>query len=62
MSAAKQSATTVITYELSVRDLDTVAGGGSAVTFDIEQVLTIGSHSNGAGAGKIKFNPFSITR
>jgi len=31
-------------------------------SFDIEQVLNIGSQSTGAGAGKITFNPFSITR
>ncbi|HVY16864.1 MAG TPA: type VI secretion system tube protein Hcp [Rhodopila sp.] len=31
-------------------------------SFDIEQVLNIGSQSRGAGAGKIAFNPFSITR
>jgi hypothetical protein len=62
MSTAKQSATTVITYELSVRDIDTMAGGGSSVTFGIEQVPTIGSQSSGAGAGKVKFNPFAITR
>ncbi len=62
MSTAKQSATTVITYELSNQDLDTVAAGGSAVAFDIEQVLNIGSQSGGAGAGKVTFNPFSITR
>jgi type VI secretion system Hcp family effector len=31
-------------------------------SFDIEQVLNIGSQSSGAGAGKITFNPFSITR
>jgi type VI secretion system secreted protein Hcp len=30
--------------------------------FDIEQVLNIGSQSAGAGAGKVTFNPFSITR
>ena len=30
--------------------------------FDIEQTLNIGSASSGAGAGKITFNPFSITR
>ncbi len=30
--------------------------------FDIEQVLNIGSQSSGAGAGKVTFNPFSITR
>jgi type VI secretion system secreted protein Hcp len=31
-------------------------------SFDIEQILNIGSQSRGAGAGKITFNPFSITR
>jgi type VI protein secretion system component Hcp len=35
--------------ELSDRQLDQVAGG-------------IGSQSTGAGAGKVTFNPFSITR
>jgi type VI secretion system secreted protein Hcp len=46
------------------------AGGGKAsglfeiedYSFDIEQILNIGSASSGAGAGKITFNPFSITR
>lgn len=33
-----------------------------SVSFDIEQTLNIGSQSSGAGAGKITFNPFSITR
>ena len=31
-------------------------------SFDIEQTLNIGSASAGAGAGKVTFNPFSITR
>jgi type VI secretion system secreted protein Hcp len=31
-------------------------------SFDIEQVLNIGSQSSGSGAGKVTFNPFSITR
>ena len=31
-------------------------------SFDVEQTLNIGSQSSGAGAGKITFNPFSITR
>jgi type VI secretion system Hcp family effector len=31
-------------------------------SFDIEQALSIGSQSTGAGAGKVTFNPFSITR
>ena len=30
--------------------------------FDIEQVLNIGSQSSGAGAGKVQFNAFNITR
>jgi type VI secretion system secreted protein Hcp len=30
--------------------------------FDVAQALNIGSQSTGAGAGKITFNPFSITR
>lgn len=31
-------------------------------SFDIEQTLNIGSQASGAGAGKVTFNPFSITR
>jgi type VI secretion system secreted protein Hcp len=31
-------------------------------SFDIEQVLNIGSQSSGLGAGRVTFNPFSITR
>ena len=31
-------------------------------SFDIEQTLNIGSQSTGAGAGKVTFNPFRITR
>jgi type VI protein secretion system component Hcp len=31
-------------------------------SFDIEQTLSIGSQTSGAGAGKVKFNQFSITR
>lgn len=30
--------------------------------YSVEQTLNIGSQSTGAGAGKITFNPFSITR
>ena len=30
--------------------------------FDIAQTLNIGSSSSGSGAGKVTFNPFSITR
>ena len=45
--------------ELSEQDLNKVSGGEF---FDLEQVLNIGSQSTGTGAGKIAFNPFSITR
>ncbi len=31
-------------------------------SFDIEQTLSIGSQATGAGAGKVTFNPYSITR
>ena len=31
-------------------------------SFDIEQTLSIGSSASGVGAGKVTFNPFSITR
>ncbi len=34
----------------------------SDYSFDIEQTLNIGSQSSGAGAGKVVFNPFSVTR
>jgi type VI secretion system secreted protein Hcp len=30
-------------------------------SFDVEQTLNIGSQGGGAGAGKISFNPFTIT-
>jgi type VI protein secretion system component Hcp len=33
-----------------------------SASFDGVQVLNIGSQSSGAGAGKVTFNPFSITR
>jgi type VI protein secretion system component Hcp len=46
--------------ELTPNELDQVSGGKG--TFDIEQTLNIGSQSTGAGAGKVTFNPFSITR
>ena len=55
----KQTATP---RELTSCEMDTVVGGVSTPTFNIEQVLAIGSQSSGAGAGKITFNPFSITR
>ena len=31
-------------------------------SFDIEQTLNIGSSTSGSGAGKVAFNPFSITK
>ncbi|RKS73751.1 type VI secretion system secreted protein Hcp [Motilibacter peucedani] len=34
----------------------------SEYSFDVEQTLNIGSASGGAGAGKVTFNPLSITR
>jgi hypothetical protein len=46
-------------------DVEGYAAGGFEIddySFDIEQVLNIGSSSTGAGAGKVTFNPFSITR
>lgn len=54
-----QNATKPAKEELNEQDLNKVSGGGS---FDIEQVLNIGSQSSGAGAGKVTFNPFSIKR
>jgi len=44
------------TEELSQEDLAKASGG------DNEQTLSIGSHSSGAGSGKVTFNPFPITR
>ena len=39
-------------------------GGGTFevedYSFDIEQVLNIGSQTGGAGSGKVTFNPFSV--
>ena len=34
----------------------------SDYSFDIEQVLNIGSATSGAGAGKLKFNEFTISK
>ena len=34
----------------------------NSISCDFSQVLNIGSQSSGAGAGKVTFNPFSITR
>jgi hypothetical protein len=54
----KQQATPCVppkTGEISDAEMEKVAGG-------IEQTLNIGSGSSGVGAGKVTFNPFSITR
>jgi len=51
--------------ELSDAELAMVTGGVAPTPippFDIEQILSIGSQSTGVGAGKVTFNPFSITR
>jgi type VI protein secretion system component Hcp len=44
--------------ELNDAQLDQVTGGDGK----IETQLSLGSQSSGAGAGKVAFNPFSITR
>lgn len=45
----------IVSHAGKVFEIDTYS-------FDIEQVLNIGSQSTGSGAGKVVFNPFSITR
>jgi type VI secretion system Hcp family effector len=56
------------TTEQGVIGTNVASNGGSAsfeiddFSFDIEQTLNIGSQSSGAGAGKVTFNPFQITR
>ena len=48
--------------ELGEQELNNVSGGaGQDYSFDIEQVLNIGSQSSGSGASKVIINP-SITR
>ena len=48
------------TRELTEAELNHVSGGGGKLfeiedySFDIEQVLSIGSQSTGAGAGRVK--------
>ena len=44
--------------ELTGSELQAVVGGVSTARSNIQQVLSIGSQSSGAGAGKITFNPF----
>ncbi len=45
---------------LSEAQLDQVSGG--TTPGGQQPTLSIGSQSTGAGAGKVTFNPFSITR
>ena len=49
---------------LTPEEAGEVAGGQVAapVVFEISPTLNIGSQSTGIGAGKVTFNPFSITR
>jgi hypothetical protein len=49
---------TVKPRELTSSELNSVAGGVSTSRSNIAQVLSFGSQSSGAGAGKITFNPF----
>jgi hypothetical protein len=44
--------------ELTCSELQAVVGGVSTPRSNIQQVLSVGSQSSGAGAGKITFNPF----
>ena len=46
----------------AIKYADLSSGLQKDYSFDIEQTLGIGSQSTGAGAGKVTFNPFSITR
>ena len=53
--------------ELTDGEIAHVSGGAPGglfevedYSFDIEQTLSIGSQSSGAGAGKVTFNPFKI--
>ena len=63
----KGSAGTEVLANCDGFSLKTYVGGTQVFevedySFDIEQQLNIGSQSTGAGAGKVTFNPFSITR
>jgi hypothetical protein len=57
-----------VVVELTENQLDTVSGGSNLpfeikdFSFGVENPTTIGSATGGAGAGKIKFNEFSITK
>jgi hypothetical protein len=59
---SKQRSSAPTKDALSEQELNEVSGGLEDISFDIEQVLNIGSQSSGAGAGKVTFNPFSIPR
>ncbi|MBO0800302.1 MAG: type VI secretion system tube protein Hcp [Blastocatellia bacterium] len=68
-SSESQVAPTVDSRDLMWKkfEFDKAQGDGGLFevedfSFDVEQTLNIGSQSTGAGAGKITFNPFSITR
>jgi tellurite resistance protein len=54
---------TAKTGEVSEAELERVVGGEiSDFSFDVEQNTNIGSQSSGVGAGKVTFNPYSITK
>jgi hypothetical protein len=68
MSAAEPH-TETNAVEVADADLDQVRGGDATNALPAVQApaedagaQNIGSQSSGAGAGKITFNPFSITR
>jgi Type VI secretion system effector, Hcp/PEP-CTERM motif len=55
LSGLSLAAPTMPVYDYPAFEIDDFS-------FDVEQVLNIGSQSNGAGAGKVTFNPFQITK
>ena len=54
--------TSILTLESYVAAEPLIVVDVETIAFDVEQTLNIGSQSSGSGAGKITFNPFSITR
>jgi type VI secretion system Hcp family effector len=52
----------LVTIELNDDDSTTVAFEIKDFSFSVENPTTIGSATSGAGAGKIKFNEFTITK
>jgi bacteriocin-like protein len=56
-----QATSLEVATELTDEQLDSINGGNGGLfeiedySFDIEQTLSIGSQSTGAGAGKVKF-------